>query len=56
MAQSLHVMQIHCVDNNITKLAIPRLESQRLEWNKVRGLIIDIFKHSTMDITAYTYR
>jgi hypothetical protein len=56
MTQSLRAMQVHCVDNSVTKLAIPRLESQRLEWNNVRALITDIFKHSTMDITAYTHR
>jgi hypothetical protein len=58
MEQSLHAMQAHCIDNSITKLAIPRLGAQcdKLEWSKVRGLITDIFKHSTIDITAYTHR
>jgi hypothetical protein len=58
MGQSLHAMQAHCVDNDIKKLAIPRLGAQcdRLEWDKVKGLIIDIFKYSPIDITAYTRR
>lgn len=58
MEQSIHAMQAHCAVNNVTKLAIPRLGAQcdALEWNTIRGSIIDIFKHSAISITAYAHR
>ncbi|XP_028409235.1 ADP-ribose glycohydrolase OARD1-like [Dendronephthya gigantea] len=58
MEQSLHSMQSHCIQNNVKRLAIPRIGAHydRLEWDKVRGLITDIFQHSNITITAYTHR
>ena len=51
-------MKQHCIDNNITELAIPRLGTgdDGVEWNIVKGIIEDVFHDTDITIKAYTTR
>lgn len=41
-----------CIKNNITKLAFPKISCgiDRLDWNKVKKMILEIFEDTDMDI------
>ena len=53
--QSLEDVRNICINNNIHKLAMPKIGCglDRLEWNKVRNIIIDIFKDIDIEIVVY---
>jgi hypothetical protein len=53
---ALESLKVGLIDNNLTKLAIPRLGSgaDRLDWNQVKGTIINIFEDTDIEITVYT--
>ncbi|XP_046844602.1 ADP-ribose glycohydrolase OARD1-like isoform X2 [Xenia sp. Carnegie-2017] len=58
MEECLVAMQMHCVKNDIQRIAIPRLGAQCdcLDWDEVKSLIYKAFQHSNVHITAYSHR
>ncbi|KAB5546331.1 hypothetical protein PHYPO_G00070800 [Pangasianodon hypophthalmus] len=56
LRQSLEAMKAHCLENEVTKLSIPRIGCglDRLAWDKVSVIIEDVFQHTDVDITVYS--
>lgn len=55
LQSSLVVLWKHCVDNGITELCMPRIGCglDRLEWDKVKEMIQEVFAGSKIAITVY---
>jgi O-acetyl-ADP-ribose deacetylase (regulator of RNase III) len=49
-------MKEHCEEHTVKKLAMPRIGCglDRLDWNKVRDMIKEIFKDMKVELTIYT--
>ncbi len=49
-------MKQHCEEHGVKKLAMPRIGCglDRLDWNKVRLMIKEIFKETYIEVTIYT--
>lgn len=56
LRSSLIAMKQHCVENNVTKLAMPRIGCglDKLEWDEVKEIIKETFKDVEIDVTVYT--
>ena len=52
LRHSLERMKLQMLENGHTKLAMPRIASglDKLEWTKVRDIIIEVFWNSNVDI------
>ena len=50
--ESLKDMKRQCIENDIEKIVLPCLETEKIEWPKVRALIRDIFSDTQIDITV----
>ena len=52
MKQALNMMKLVCEANNITKVAMPIIGCglDRLQWDKVFNIIIDVFKDTNIEI------
>lgn len=56
LESSLVMMRLHCVENGVQQLAIPRIGCglDRLEWTKVKNIISTVFKNTGITISVYT--
>lgn len=61
---SFLIMQLHSfigilfkVENNVQRLAIPQIGCgiDRLEWPKVKQLLMDVFSDTDMEIVVYIF-
>lgn len=45
-------MKVYCLENNIKKIAMPKIGCglDRLEWNKVKQIILDTFEDTDIEI------
>jgi O-acetyl-ADP-ribose deacetylase (regulator of RNase III) len=48
-------MRDFCVENDITKLAMPRIGAglDKLDWEQVKEVIEDVFEDTDIEITVY---
>lgn len=55
LTKSLISMKEHIKKNNVTKLSIPKIGCglDRLDWDKVKVIITDVFKDVDIKITVY---
>jgi len=56
LESSLIMMRQHCVENNIKDLAMPKIGCglDRLEWSKVKDIILSVFGNTAIKIKIYT--
>ncbi|CAD7004673.1 O-acetyl-ADP-ribose deacetylase 1 isoform X2 [Ceratitis capitata] len=54
---SLRCMKTHMLQNNVDKLAIPRIGCglDGLEWHRVRNILEEVFKDIVVEIIIYNY-
>lgn len=57
LTASLEAMKKHCQENGVKKIAMPRIGCglDGLEWDKVSGIIKQVFGDEDMEITIYTF-
>lgn len=57
LSYSLEAMRKHMSENNVSKLAMPRIGCgiDGLQWDKVSDLIKEVFKDESVEITVYTF-
>ncbi|XP_063700848.1 ADP-ribose glycohydrolase OARD1-like [Culicoides brevitarsis] len=57
LSYSLEAMRKHMKENNVTKLAMPRIGCgiDGLQWDKVSDLIKEVFGKENVEITIYTF-
>jgi O-acetyl-ADP-ribose deacetylase (regulator of RNase III) len=55
LEKSLVEMRDHCVQNNVTRLAMPRIGCglDKLDWNKVQNLVSTIFQDTSIEIRVF---
>ena len=55
LRKSLCDMKKLCIDNDITKLSMPKIGCglDKLDWNKVKGILSDIFSDLDIQINIY---
>ncbi|XP_029361631.1 ADP-ribose glycohydrolase OARD1 isoform X2 [Echeneis naucrates] len=53
---SLEDMRLHCVENGVTKISIPRIGCglDGLKWARVSEILEQVFKHTNISITVYS--
>ena len=56
LQSSLNAMKQHCVEHEVKMLAMPRIGCglDRLEWSKVKEMIIQTFQNTNTNVTIYT--
>ena len=56
LRNSLIAMKQHCVQHDVKKLAMPRIGCglDRLDWNKVRDMLKEIFNDTHIELIVYT--
>jgi hypothetical protein len=56
MHRSLHSLREQCISRGITKLCMPRIGCglDGLDWDRVKGMIQEIFSDCEISITIYT--
>ncbi|XP_028310023.1 ADP-ribose glycohydrolase OARD1 [Gouania willdenowi] len=56
LTQSLEDMKSHCLQNEVTKVSMPRIGCglDRLQWSKVEEILKQIFQHTDISITVYS--
>ena len=49
-------MRKHCEEHDVKMLAMPRIGCglDKLEWSKVKEMIIHTFKNTNTEVTVYT--
>ena len=54
---SLLALRARCVRDGVTRLAVPRLGCglDRLAWSDVRALLLDVFSHTDIHLTVFTW-
>lgn len=54
LAIALEKMRDICIENNIAKVAMPKIGCglDRLKWDRVMGIIMDIFQYTDIEILA----
>lgn len=57
LSQSLKFMKQHAIKNNVTEISMPKIGAglDRLQWDKVEGILKDIFKDTCISITVYQF-
>lgn len=57
LSYSLEAMRKHMKENNVSKLAMPRIGCgiDGLQWDKVSDLIKEVFGKENVEITIYTF-
>ena len=56
LQSSLNAMRKHCEEHDVKMLAMPRIGCglDKLEWSKVKEIIIQTFKNTNTEVTVYT--
>ncbi|XP_060794128.1 ADP-ribose glycohydrolase OARD1 isoform X3 [Neoarius graeffei] len=56
LRQSLEAMKVHCVENGVTKLSIPRIGCglDRLTWDNVSVIVEEVFQPTDVAVTVYS--
>lgn len=54
LKKSLEDMKKYCIDNNIKDIAMPKIGCglDKLEWDKVKSIIFDVFKDTDINIVV----
>ncbi|XP_015228945.1 PREDICTED: O-acetyl-ADP-ribose deacetylase 1 [Cyprinodon variegatus] len=56
LRKSLEDMKSHCLQNNVKRISMPRIGCglDRLQWNRVAEILIQVFEHTDISITVYS--
>ncbi|NXG43121.1 OARD1 deacetylase, partial [Psilopogon haemacephalus] len=56
MRQSLEAMKVHCLNNGVTDISMPRIGCglDGLEWSKVSAILGEVFEDTDINITVYS--
>nr|XP_057908652.1 ADP-ribose glycohydrolase OARD1 [Doryrhamphus excisus] len=56
LKQSLEDMKVHCIENGVTRISMPRIGCglDRLKWERVSEMLEEIFESTDISITVYS--